>query len=206
MSPKNSQLEGIFEMFENVFKLFDKKLKKSIFKQIKPRGKKRRPLYYNYAICNGTKLALFLKQFDKYCLSNGNITLEHLYELKCLIDYLGKGINTRMISHLLTEKNSNIMIKTDKNAKIREIWNKGEGISIIRLCGDINHFEALSREYALIKAIGLQNLTNQVNGTRYGIMHDWNNELIINFGNMLLYYTLKMIIQSKPNILYESDL
>ena len=56
------------------------------------------------------------------------------------------------------------MVKSDKNVKIREIWNKCEGISIIRLCGDITHFEAVSREYALIKAIGLQNVTNQING------------------------------------------
>ena len=63
------------------------------------------------------------------------------------------------------------------------------------------------REYSVIKAIGLENLKNDINGTCYGVMHnEWGNELIVNFGNMLLYQTLKMIIINRPQILFEKDL
>ena len=107
-------------MFENVFKMFNNILKKSIIKQQKPKGRKSKPLFYTYVRCNGTKLAKFFEQFDLISMTNGKITLFHLFELKCLIDYAGKGINERMLSHLLNEKNSGKMVKNAKNKKIEK--------------------------------------------------------------------------------------
>ena len=84
-----------------------------------------------------------------------------------------------MLSHLVNGKKiKHELILTDLNAKYSEIikvWENGEGIAIVRLYAEVNHYEALSRENALIKALGLINLTNEINGTCYGVMkEEWN--------------------------------
>ena len=65
--------------------------------------------------------------------------------------------------------------------------------------------EAFSREFALINAFGLENLTNKMNGTCYGIMNDWNKNEVSNFGNMLINRAMKSILQDPPLFIYEKD-
>ena len=78
---------------------------------------------------------------------------------------------------------------------------------LLRLFAEINNYEALSRENALIKAIGLESLTNKINGTCYGVMKDeWSETEIINFGIMMLYNTLKMAIQDPSQVIMEADI
>ena len=199
-------------MFDNVYKMYSHVLRNSILELIGnklPRTK--HPLYYNYIICNGTKLTKFIEQFRNNCIVNEEIRtyLVQKFSEYCL--YAGKGINQRMLSHLIKGKKiMHEIILTEVNAKYSEIikvWENGEGIAIIRLFAEINHYEALSRENALIKALGLKNLTNDINGTCYGIMkHGWNGTEIINFGTMMLYNTLKMVVQEPPPVLMEADI
>ena len=54
--------------------------------------------------------------------------------------------------------------------------------------------EAFSREFALINAFGLENLTNEINGTCYRVMKDWNKNEINNFGNMLINRAMKSVL------------
>ena len=75
----------------------------------------------------------------------------------------------------------------------------------MHLFTESNHYEALSREYALIKSLGLNNLTNAINGWAYGDMKtDWNQ--IVNYGNMLLYNAFKMAIQENPPLIFKEDI
>ena len=62
-----------------------------------------------------------------------------------------------------------------------------------------------SREFALIKSLGLNNLTNIVNGTPYGVMTSWNEYEIKTFGKMLLYNALLMCIMEPPRVIYMED-
>ena len=65
---------------------------------------------------------------------------------------------------------------------------------------------AHNREYAIIKALGFNNLTNDINGTCYGAMKDaWNSNEIINYGNMLLFNAFKMCIIEPPSLIYKED-
>ena len=67
--------------------------------------------------------------------------------------------------------------------------------------------EALSREFAIIKALGLENISNLINGTSYGLMeHAWNKNEIINFGNMMIYASMKNVLQDPPTFVYKDDL
>ena len=92
------------------------------------------------------------------------------------------------------------------NAKYAKYGKKGEGVAIIRIFTETNNYEAMSREYSLIKALKLNNLTNEVNGTCYGAMRkSWSETEIINFGNMMLFNTLKMTIQDPPQLIMEQD-
>ena len=116
-----------------------------------------------------------------------------------------------MFSHAIDGKKikHNVII-TEVDAKYREIikvWKNGEGLAVIRLFAETNHYEALSRENALIKALGLKNLTNKINGTSYGVMRNgWNETEIINFGNMMLFNTLKMAVQDPSQVIMEADI
>ena len=90
---------------------------------------------------------------------------------------------------------------------IGDLLMNTQSVTVLHLTPDCNHFEALSREYAIIKALGLTNLSNVYNGTRYGAMKtNWNDTEIINFGNMILFNTLKMCLIETPNHVIISDL
>ena len=152
-----------------------------------------------------------LSKFRKRSIVNEQVKTFHLHKFKedCL--YAGKGINQRMFSHAINGKKiKHNIILTEVDAKYREIiktWENGEGLAVIRLFAEINHYEALSRENALIKALGLKNLTNKINGTCYGVMRKgWNETEIINFGNMLLFNTLKMAVQDPSQVIMEADI
>ena len=59
----------------------------------------------------------------------------------------------------------------------------------------------------LIKAIGLNNLTNVNSGLVFGDMKDfWNSKEVENFGNMILYNTLKMCVSVRPVAIYKEDI
>ena len=61
-------------------------------------------------------------------------------------------------------------------------------------------------ENTMIKSIG-KSLTNLINGSVYGIMKNkWTVHEIHNFGEMLLYYSLRQCIFERPNPTYPKDI
>ena len=65
---------------------------------------------------------------------------------------------------------------------------------------------AHNREFAMIKTLGINNLTNSIQGSAYGdIKTSLNSNEIANFGNLLLYNAFKMSIIEPPSIIYQED-
>jgi hypothetical protein len=48
--------------------------------------------------------------------------------------------------------------------KIANIWKKGEGIVVLQVFSDSDHYISLCRENAMIKSVG-KSLTNLINGS-----------------------------------------
>ena len=172
--------------------------------------KKDHRLYYTYLIVNGSALEEMYSDFENLDLVKSKPTTKHFVIFKKRTVYAGKGIDTRSISHVINGKK--IKLKrlkrtkiSAKYSKICNIWDKGEGVSVIKLFYECNQYEALSREYAIIKALGLNNLTNVISGTCYGAMRNLSDTEVINFGNMILMKSLEDIINDKPVIIKEND-
>jgi hypothetical protein len=207
-------VECVYSIFENVQKNYSRKLRSSIQCEINSGSlmTKGNPINYNYLILDGTLFHQLLDNYEEDSLLTPNIKNKDFDEFKNQIIYAGKGKNDRKFTHLVTGKKINlkqlVLSKISaKFSKIASIWEKGHGITILHLFSETNQFEALSREFAIIKAIRLNNLTNIVNGTPYGAMKNkWNNTEVVNFGNMMLYYALSMAIRERPAILYKEDI
>ena len=77
---------------------------------------------------------------------------------------------------------------------------------VLQTFSDSDHYTALCRENSMIKSVG-RNLTNLINGSVYGLMKEkWTIYEVKNFGEMLLYLTLKQSILELPSIYYKDDL
>ena len=86
-----------------------------------------------------------------------------------------------------------------KFSKITSIWENGHGVVFIQLFSEANHYEALSREFSMIKSIGINNLSNAINSSAYGDMQlKWNCNEIRNFGTMLIFNALVMAARERP--------
>ena len=87
-----------------------------------------------------------------------------------------------------------------------EIWKCGGGIVVLQLLSDSDHYLALCRENAMIKAAGKNIITNINNGSVYGLMKNkWTFSEILNFGEMLLYFSLRKCIFERPWAIYPDD-
>ena len=152
-----------------------------------------------------------ISEFSNLSIVKKKPSTKHFKRLKKRIVYGGKGIDIRMFSHVKNGKKIKLKrLKPNKISakfsKICSIWEKGEGISAIKLFSECSNYEALSREYAIIKALGLNNLTNVISGTCYGAMRSWSETEVINFGNMILMNAFKNIIDDNPVVFKEEDI
>ena len=121
--------------------------------------------------------------------------------------YAGKGKSNRKFTHLVKVKKSKSNGVSEKCKRIQKIWKKGQGIAVIQLFPETCEHEALSREFAIINGLGLENLTNIRNSTCHGVMKEaWSKKEIINFGNMIVYRALKMAVLDPPTLIFEKDI
>ena len=68
---------------------------------------------------------------------------------------------------------------------------KSKGIVIVTGFYDSSHYMAHNREASLIDYIGLQNLTNIYNGSRFGDFIDYTSTKSKNYGMLALYVLFK---------------
>ncbi|UYV65737.1 ANKLE1 [Cordylochernes scorpioides] len=109
------------------------------------------------------------------------------------IFYVGKGRNTRPLSHLFealkTLQNGSTAV-SEKVSRIREIWNAGYGVVSLHCFQNITPAEAYTREACMIEALGavlgLSNLTNIRSGDLYGRPVGWSAAKRRRYGAYLL--------------------
>ena len=209
-----TKVENLHSLFVNVQKLYNKSLRSSIKSLIESGALKRRrnPLNYTYLILDGTLLDQLLDIYEKNNnLIDNNIRNADFDRFMELIFYIGKGVNNRKLSHLMDGrkiclKQLDLKKVSAKFSKIAQIWEKGHGISVIQLFSESSHYEAMSREYAMIRAIKLNNLTNVNNSKPFGVMCDkWTTNEIVNFGTMSIYNAFAMAIKERPTVIYQED-
>ena len=131
--------------------------------------------------------------------------------LKGAVYMLVKGLipentNTSLMQYVDYGFATQIVNPRGKTKQIWDMLQNAKGVTVLHLLPDCNHYEAHSREYAIIKALGLVNLSNIYNGTCYGAMTEWNENEVVNFGNMILFNTLKMCLIETPSHVIFSDL
>ena len=207
-------MEYIFEMFINIQNIYTRGLRASIDREIRAGALKitGNPVYYNYLILDGSKLYNILKCYNNSVLAPTRIENKDvdLFRGSCL--YAGEGKNYRKFQHAIEGKKIQdgelVLDKVSgKFCKIIKIWEDGKGIVILHLFTETTHYEAHAREYAIIKALNVNNITNIVNGTAYGAMKNtWNETAIVNYGSMILYNALKMCINDPPRIIKSEDI
>ena len=159
------------------------------------------PIYHNYIVLRAGMLNDLLYTYHSSTWINDidKVTLD--FFKKCCV-YVGKGKGSRKFQHVNRYQFKSTLNCSSLHTEIREEWRQGGGVVILHLHPEINNFEAHCREFALIKATGLDNLCNSYNGVAYGMMkHGWTNDDIITFGNMLFYNALIMCINDPPDVI-----
>ena len=68
---------------------------------------------------------------------------------------------------------------------------------MLQVAHDLSHFEALSREYAMLKAVNFDNI---INSSHYECMLKWNGNEIYNFVRMCLYNSLLCALNDPPKL------
>ena len=161
-------------MFINSQRFYNHELRASIDdavrkEQLKVHGS---PAYYTCLLMDGLKLNNIIKCYSNAPnMSIANKDLDAF--IKCCF-YVGKGTNDRKLQHAILGKK--IFTKqlpfgkiSAKFSKIAQLWENGHGITVLQLFNESTHYEAHAREFAMIKSIGINNITNVVNGTMYNV-------------------------------------
>ncbi|XP_046403176.1 uncharacterized protein LOC124168861 [Ischnura elegans] len=109
------------------------------------------------------------------------------------IFYVGKGKRSRPYSHLYEavaawrNKSSGTPRRKKKLRQIIEIWNQDLGVVCLHLFQNVIPAEALTREAAMIDAIGIKNLTNEQRRKYYGFISTLGFSEKRFFGSFLLH-------------------
>lgn len=125
------------------------------------------------------------------------------------IFYVGKGSSSRPFDHLYDavkkfgRPNDRSKRLSAKTRKILDIWHSDNGIIILPVFHGSISDEALTREAAMIEAIGLEKLTNEKPGSYYGPILSWSRDKRLSYGYALLYRAFKIFLfegerQHKP--------
>ena len=199
-------------MFVNIQSIYTKQLRDSIDGDIRAGllPYSGNPVFYNYIILDGSRLYNIINRYTSQDVAPTAIKNDDVDEFEECCVYTGKGKSNRNFQHAIESKKileGEVVLKkmTEKFEEINRIWELNQGIVIIHLFTDTTHYEAHAREYAIIKSLSLNNITNVVNGTAYGAMRFWNDKEVLNYGKMILYNALKMCINEPPRVILKQD-
>uniref|UniRef100_A0A336LT07 CSON003899 protein n=1 Tax=Culicoides sonorensis TaxID=179676 RepID=A0A336LT07_CULSO len=93
-------------------------------------------------------------------------------------------------------------IDSKKLKRILNIWSNGHGVVSMNIFHNITPSEAYTREAAIIDAIGMNNLTNQVRGHYHGVTESWNFKQRKQLGVGLLYKAFQIhLIEGESQLL-----
>ena len=99
--------------------------------------------------------------------------------------YFGKGQADRPIDHIQEALDENNC--AEKHMTIREIWDQGGGVLILKFFNNASSYVASTREAILIDYAGLSNLTNVRRGSYYGGVDKWGYNALINLGKFYIW-------------------
>ncbi|XP_012278549.1 uncharacterized protein LOC105698669 isoform X2 [Orussus abietinus] len=127
------------------------------------------------------------------------------------IFYVGKGKRIRPYSHLYDA--FNFWVKKDsqekpceKVQKILDIWNDQHGVISLQVFQGIMAVEALTREAAMIDAIGKETLSNCKGGEYYGVSATWGLYEKRKLGRYLLYKAMEILMHEGERQLFPEHL
>ncbi|KAE8746958.1 hypothetical protein FOCC_FOCC006378 [Frankliniella occidentalis] len=113
--------------------------------------------------------------------------------------YIGKGKRSRPYAHLyqavhLWNKGENGKSSNSKIQRILDIWKDGHGVVCLHIFQNIIPVEALTREAAMIDAMGINNLVNLKGGEYYGPASTWRTRQKKQLGVYLLYRAMRIFL------------
>lgn len=119
------------------------------------------------------------------------------------IFYVGKGKSFRPYVHLQQahkllqqSTNSPVLAKNPKLALIVHLWRQRRGVILLRGFRKISSNDALTREAAMIDALGMSNLTNRRIGVYFGLARSkYTKEQRIKMGIALLHMMLSVFLR-----------
>ena len=185
--------ETILDVFLNIFRNVDWDLSCNIeeLENKKLLDAKQRT-FYNYVLCKEDMLCN-MRQLGKESLvtkldtpTNFQIFIKSLY-------YTGKGIGRRDLMHIGETIDAIISWQdkiTKEGGKIHTCMRallESSGIVIVTAFNDSSTHMSHNRESAIIDFVGLDNLTNIYNGSRYGNFTKFGPEKSKNYGQCALY-------------------
>lgn len=124
------------------------------------------------------------------------------------IFYVGKGTKGRPYYHLHQAAKVFKQRKFCHNKKLKkivDIWKDNRGVVCLHVFHNSVPAEAYTREAAMIKALGLWNLTNVKQGVFYGTSRKWSDEQKRLFGMFLLYRCMKILVNEGEKELFPTD-
>lgn len=136
-----------------------------------------------------------------YLLLNSRVTnnlpkrekqLKPVEQFRTFLDaifYVGKGTNARPYAHLHEAKvalERSLRPKNDKTRQILSLWKSGVGVVCLSAFRNTSSDEALSREAAMIAALRVENLSNEI-GSAFAKDLRWSGKDRCRLGSALLY-------------------
>ncbi|XP_076260801.1 ankyrin repeat and LEM domain-containing protein 1 [Rhynchophorus ferrugineus] len=120
------------------------------------------------------------------------------------IFYVGQGKKTRPLDHIREAAKiwqNNCYTTNEKINSIIRSWENGASIIYLCMYPKVIPEEAFSREAAMISALKLDNLTNQINSTFYG--RGWSQKSKEKLGVYLLYQAMNIFFDQERCQLFD---
>lgn len=159
-------------------------------------------IYFNYLLLDprltNNGYTKFLDQYD------GNFC----NDFYSAIFYVGKGTKGRPYYHLHQASKLFKQRKYNQNQKLKkiiDIWHDNRGVICLHVFHNSVPAEAYTREAAMIKALGLWNLTNVKTGCFHGTAKKWPDEQKRTFGLFLLYRCMRIYVNEGEKELFFDD-
>ncbi|RZF34916.1 hypothetical protein LSTR_LSTR011410 [Laodelphax striatellus] len=125
------------------------------------------------------------------------------------IFYIGRGKRSRPYSHLyeaLSTWNRTKYPSSKKVLKILDIWKSGQGVICLHVFQNVIPVEAMTREAAMIDAMGLRCLTNEKLGDYYAVACEWTLRKRQQLGIVLLAKALNVFVAEGERQLRPPDI
>ena len=120
--------------------------------------------------------------------------------------YIGKGTRSRPFHHLYEALKKRKAGKNEKIQRILDIWDAGFGVVSLQVFNNSIAVEGLTREAAMIAALGADRLSNVKPGDYYGPAAEWSELKKLRLGTFLLYRAFKIFLQEGESQIRPVDL